>query len=164
MLVQPVGVYAVATVGGPTTRLHVADAIGVGAEHAKKCFRMHGARADFHIVRLLEDAALLDPELGKLKDQVLEMEPLWPFLKFYFNSHVCSKSSRVIKRRSRLCSIQVKETSRNSLTLGSIVRSNSMRSSLSPAKRSASFLAPMGNGFIPARRQFSQKSPGWCTS
>src|ERR1700693_3437111 len=160
MLVQAIGIFAIATVGGPTTRLHVPDAIGAGAEDAKKSFRMHGARADFHVVRLLEDATLLHPELGELQDQVLEGESLRPFLKFYFNSQVCSRSSRVIKRRSRLCSIQVKEASRNSPAMGCIDLSNSMRSSRSPVKRSARSLASWCNGFIPERRHFSQNRPG----
>src|SRR6267378_5506713 len=102
MLVQAIGILSIATVGGPTTRLHVRDPIVAGAEDAKKSFRMHGARADFHVVRLLEDATLLHPELGELQEQVLEGEPFRPLLKFYFNFQVCSKSSRVISRRSRL--------------------------------------------------------------
>src|SRR6266850_2430676 len=138
MLVKAIGIFAIPTVGGPTTRLHVSDAIRTGAEYAEEGFRMHGARADFHIVRLLEDAALLHPELGELQDQILEVESALSFLKFYFNFQVRSKSSRVIRRRSILCSIQVKEASRSSPALGCIDFSNSMRSSRSPVKRSAS--------------------------
>src|SRR6266849_8991301 len=160
MLVEAIGIFAIATVGGPTTRLHVPDAIGIGAQYAKKRFRMHGAGPDFHVVRLLENAALLHPELGELQDQVLEGKSLRPFLKFYFNFQVCSKSSRVIKRRSRLCSIQVKEASRNSPAMGCIDFLNSMRSSRSPVKRSARIRASWCNDFIPERRHFSQKRPG----
>src|SRR6266849_4651875 len=159
MLVEAIGIFAIATVGGPTTRLHVPDAIGIGAQYAKKRFRIHGAGPHFHVVRLLEDAALLHPKLGELQDQVLERKSL-PLLKSYFNFQVCSKSSRVIKRRSRLCSIQVKEASRNSPALGCIDFSNSMRSSRSPVKRSARRRASWCNGFIPERRHFSQKRPG----
>src|SRR5882672_1226221 len=72
MLVEAIGIFAVAAVGGPTTRLHVADAIGVEAKDTEKGFRMHRAGADFDIVRLLEDAALLYPKLGELQDQILE--------------------------------------------------------------------------------------------
>src|ERR1700682_3332354 len=156
MLVEPIGIFSIATVGGPTTGLHVPDAIGTGAEHAEKRFRMHGARADFHVVGLLEDASLLYPELGELQDQVLKVESLRPLLKFYFNFQLCSKSSRVIKRRSRLCSIQVNEASRNSLAPECVVFSNSMRSSRSPVNRSARTLASWCNGIIPERRHFSQ--------
>src|ERR1700738_4778053 len=141
MLVEPIGIFSIATVGGPTTGLHVSDAIGTGAEYAEKRFRMHGARADFHVVGLLEGAALLHPELGELHNQVLKVEPLRPLLKFYFNFQVCSKSSRVIKRRSRLCSIQVNEASRNSSALDCIDLLNSMRSSRSPVNLSARTLA-----------------------
>src|SRR5882762_6696849 len=160
MLVKSIGIFSIATVGGPTTRLHVADAIGAGAEHPEKRFRMHGAGADFHVVRLLEDAALLHPELGELQGQILEVESPLSFLRFYFNFQVCSKSSRVIRRRSILCSIQVKEAARNSPALGCIDLSNSMRSSRSPVKRSARRRASWRKGFIPERRHFSQKRPG----
>src|SRR6267143_5775867 len=160
MLVKAIGIFAVAAVGGPTTRLHVSDAIGTGAEYAEKGFRVHCPRADFHIVRLLEDAALLHPELGELQDQILEVESPLSFLKFYFNFQVCSKSLRVIRRRSILCSIQVKEASRSSPALGCIDLSNSMPSSRSPVKRSARRRATGRKGIIPGRRHFSQKRPG----
>src|SRR6266850_2274547 len=160
MFVKTIGIFSIAAVGGPTARLHVPDARGTQAEYAKEGLRVHGARADFHIVGLLKDATLLHPELGELQDQVLEGEPLRLFLKFYFNFQVCSKSSRVIKRRSRWCSIQVKEASRNSPAMGCIDLQNSMRSSRSPAKRSARSRASWCNGFIPARRHFAQARPG----
>jgi hypothetical protein len=73
MLVKAVGILSIASVGGPTTRLHIPDAIGAGAEYAEKRFRMHGARADFHVVRLLEGAALLHPELRELQNEVLKV-------------------------------------------------------------------------------------------
>src|SRR5882724_11782067 len=160
MLVQTIWVFAVATVGGPTTRLHVPDAIRAGPEYTKKGLRVHCARANFHIVGLLQDAALFRPKLGELQDQILEVVALRPLFKFYFNFQLCSKSSRVIKRRSRLCSIQVNEASRNSLALGCIDFSNSMRSSRSPVKRSARRRASWCNDLAPERRHFSQKSPG----
>src|SRR6266850_28596 len=160
MLVKAVRVFTVATVGGPTTRLHIANAIGTWPKYAEEGLRVHGASADFHVVGLLEDAALLHPELGELQDQILEAESLLPFLKFYFNFQVCSKSSRVIRRRSILCSIQVKQASRSSPALGCIDFSNSTRSSLSAVKRSARRRASWCKGFIPERRHFSQKRPG----
>src|SRR5712664_3867529 len=43
MLVQTIGIFAIAAVGGPTTRLDVGDAIGIGAKDTEKGFRMHRA-------------------------------------------------------------------------------------------------------------------------
>ena len=63
VLVQAIGVLAIATVGGPTARLHVGDTIGSGAQDAEKGFGVHGSRADFDVVRLLENATLLHPEV-----------------------------------------------------------------------------------------------------
>src|SRR5436190_796132 len=59
MLVKTIGVLAVAAVGGPTTGLNIANAIGVRAEHAQESFRVHRARTDFHVVGLLKYATLL---------------------------------------------------------------------------------------------------------
>src|SRR6266852_4046108 len=159
MLIQPVGVLAVAAVGGPTTGLNISDAISVRAEHAQESFRVHCACAYFDVVRLLQDATLLHPELRELQYQILEIEALRSFLKFYFNFQVVSKSSRVIRCRSLWCSIQSSAASRNSLALACMDFSYSMRSSRSPAKRSARFLASKCNGFIPEGRHFSQKRP-----
>src|SRR6267143_2967840 len=142
MLVEAIGILAVAAVGGPTARLDVPDAVRIRAEDAEKRLWVHRAGTDLDIVGLLEDAALLHPELRELQDQVLEGKALRPFLKFYFNSQVISKSLRVTKRRSTLCSIQVKEASRNSPVFNGIDFSNSMRSRRSPVKRSARSIAP----------------------
>ena len=56
VLVEPVGIFAVAAVGWAAARLHVDDAIRIGPEHAQESFRVHRAGADFDIVRLLKDA------------------------------------------------------------------------------------------------------------
>ena len=89
MLVEPIGVFAVATVGGPTGWLHVADAIGCGTEDAEKSFRVHGAGADLGVVGLLEDAALLVPVMHELEDKFLKSESVKLGLgfKFYFSCH-----------------------------------------------------------------------------
>ena len=105
VLVESIGVLAITTVGGPTTRLHVSDAIGLRAENAEKRFRVHRARPHFHIVGLLKHAPLLYPELRELKDQVLEGQPLRPLFKFYFNFQGVSSNSGVVKRRSAFNSI-----------------------------------------------------------
>ena len=63
VLIQPVGVLAVSPVGGPTAGLHVSHAIRSRTQHAQKCFRMHRAGANLHIIGLLQHAALLHPEV-----------------------------------------------------------------------------------------------------
>jgi hypothetical protein len=68
VLVEAIGVLAVATVGGATAGLNVRDSIRRGAENAEERFGMHRAGADLDIVWLLEDATLLDPEMRQLKD------------------------------------------------------------------------------------------------
>jgi len=45
---------AIATVGGPTTGLHVSNAISVWTDTRRNVFWVHGARTDFHVIRLLE--------------------------------------------------------------------------------------------------------------
>ena len=94
MFVEAVGIFAVASVGGPTRGLDVSDAVGSGAEDAEKGFRVHGAGADFGVVGLLEDAALAIPIVHQLQDELLESEAgsLGLRLKFYFSWHVLSSS------------------------------------------------------------------------
>ena len=55
VLVQAIGILAVAAVGRAAAGLHVRDAIRLRTEHAQKRFGAHGARADFHVVRFLND-------------------------------------------------------------------------------------------------------------
>src|SRR4029077_977058 len=155
---------AVTTVGGPTTGLDVTHAVSMRPKHTQKCFRMHCAGANLHIVRLLQHAALSHPKLRELQNQVLEIEALLFFLKFYFSFQALSKSSRVISRRSTWCSIHDSAASRSSLALACMGFSYAIRSSRSPANRSARFRASGCSGFIPGRRHFSQNKPGWCGS
>ena len=114
VLVEAIGIFAVAAVGGPTTRLHVRDAIRSRAENAKECFRVHRAGADFDIVGLLKHAALLHPEMRELQDQILEVRPRIVLLRFYFSFQVVSNSVRVRSLRSVWCSIQSNAASRSS--------------------------------------------------
>src|SRR5215469_10655086 len=109
MLVEAIGIFAVASVGRPTRRLDVSDAVRGRTEDAKKGFGMHGASADFDVVRLVENAALLVPEVRELQDEVLKggAECFWPRFKFYFRFHnrsrivlpFCNLSSPFAKRR-----------------------------------------------------------------
>src|ERR1019366_9498986 len=74
VLEEAVGVLAVAAVGGTARGLRVADFVRLGAKHAEKGFRRHGAGADFDVVRLLQNAAALRPETLQTEEQVLEGE------------------------------------------------------------------------------------------
>jgi hypothetical protein len=74
MLVEAIRILAITTVCGAAARLNVGDSIRCGAEYAEECFGVHCAGADFDIVRLLKDAALLHPEMREFEDQVLEIE------------------------------------------------------------------------------------------
>src|SRR5690242_2011629 len=159
MLVKAVRILAVATVGGPTTGLNVPDAVCLRSKHAQKGFRVHRPCTHFHVVGLLQHAALLHPKLRELQDQILKVKPSRSFLKFYFRFQVVSKSARVVSRRSTWFSIQASAASRNSLTLDCMDFSYAMRSNRSPVNRSARFLASRCKGFIPGRRHFSQKRP-----
>src|SRR5262252_8651836 len=104
MLVESIGVLAVAAVGGPTTRLDIRNTIAARSEHAQEGFRMHRTGADFRVVRLLKNATLLYPKLGERKNQVLKIKPNL-FLKFYFRFQIVSNISRANNFRSVCSSI-----------------------------------------------------------
>ena len=72
VVLQAVGVLAVAAILGPARGLHVAGVPRLGAERAQRRRRMEGAGAHLHVVGLQDDAALLAPELLQGQDQVLE--------------------------------------------------------------------------------------------
>ena len=63
VLLHPVGVLAVAAVGGAAGGHDIGHAVGFGPQHPEKGLGVHGAGADFHVVRLLDDAALAVPEV-----------------------------------------------------------------------------------------------------
>ena len=71
---EPVGILAVAAIGRPPRGLRVAHAIGFGPQHAQKRLRRHGARANFNIERLLEDAAARCPKTLQAEQQLLKGE------------------------------------------------------------------------------------------
>ena len=68
VLVEAIGILAVAAVGGTAAGLHIGDAVRLRAEHAQEGFGAHGAGADLDIVGLLDDAAALRPVLFQLED------------------------------------------------------------------------------------------------
>ncbi len=71
---EAVGVLAVAAVGGTPRGLRIADLIRLGPQHAQKGLRRHGARAHFHVVGLLEDAAALRPKALQAEQKLLKGE------------------------------------------------------------------------------------------
>ena len=72
IVLQPVGVLAIAAVLGAARGLHIGGVPGLGPERAQRGGRMEGARADFHVVGLQDDAALIRPVLLQRQDQALE--------------------------------------------------------------------------------------------
>src|SRR6266446_9881932 len=109
-------------------------------------FQAEDGIRDYKVTGVQTCALPIYPELRELQYQILEIEALRSFLKFYFSFQVLSRNSRVIRRRSLWCSIQSSAASRNSLALACMDFSYSMRSSRSPAKRSARFLASRCSG------------------
>ena len=72
ILLQPVGVFAIAAVGRPPRGLDIGGAPRLGPERAQRRRRMEGAGADLDIVGLQDHAALLRPEALQIEDQRLE--------------------------------------------------------------------------------------------
>ena len=72
IMLQPVGVFAVAAVLGPPRRLHIGRVPPLRAERAQRGGGMKGAGADFHVVGLQDHAALVGPEALQRQDQSLE--------------------------------------------------------------------------------------------
>jgi len=59
VMLQPVGVLAVAAVLGPARGLHVSGVPGSGPECAQCGGGMEGAGADLHVIGLQDDAAIV---------------------------------------------------------------------------------------------------------
>jgi hypothetical protein len=59
VFVEPVGVLAIAPVGGAAAGLHVSDAIRLRSKDAQKCFRRHGTRTYFYVIGFLDDATAI---------------------------------------------------------------------------------------------------------
>ena len=72
IVLQPVGVLAVAAVLGPARRLDIGGLPRLRPERAQRRRRMEGAGADLHVVGLENDAALPRPEILQRQDQALE--------------------------------------------------------------------------------------------
>ena len=72
VMLQAIGVFAIAAVARAPARLHVGRAPRRRAEGAQGRRRVERARAHFDIVRLQDDAALLRPEGVQAQDDLLE--------------------------------------------------------------------------------------------
>ena len=75
MFEEPIRVLPVATVGGPTRRLNVCNAVGLRTQNPEKGFRVHRARSNLDVIRLLNHAPSIAPIFLQLKDQVLKCRP-----------------------------------------------------------------------------------------
>lgn len=75
MLKQAIRIFSVSTVGGPTRRLSIRDAVRVRAQDSEERLRVHRAGTDFNIIRLLKYAPSIAPVLLQLKDEILERRP-----------------------------------------------------------------------------------------
>ena len=75
IMLQPVGVFAVAAVGRSARGLDIGGAPRLRPERAQRRRRMEGARADLDIVGLQDHAALLRPKALQRQDQGLEARP-----------------------------------------------------------------------------------------
>ena len=72
VLVEAVRVLAVAAVGRPARRLHVGDLPRLRPQHAQERLRVHGARADLGVPRLVDEAAALRPVALRAKMMLLQ--------------------------------------------------------------------------------------------
>ena len=72
IVLQPVRVLAIAPVLRPARGLHIGGVPGLRPERAQRGGGMEGAGADFHVIGLQDDAALLGPEILQRQDQPLE--------------------------------------------------------------------------------------------
>jgi len=95
MLIQTIRILAVTPISRPSAGLHERHAVRLRPKNTQERLRMHRARANFHIVRLLQHAILIRPELREAQNQILKIQADIFFLKFYFNFQIFSKSSLV---------------------------------------------------------------------
>jgi len=74
VLIKTIGIFTVAAIRRPARGLHVCDFVGLRTEYSQKCFGSHCARADFDVMRLLQDASPFSPESLQAKDEFLESQ------------------------------------------------------------------------------------------
>ena len=91
VVLQAVGVLAIATVSRTAARLRIAGAPGGGAKRAQERGSVEGARTNLGVVRLHDGAALVSPVVLKGEDHVLERKRAF--------AHIRPSSRRVFRRR-----------------------------------------------------------------
>ena len=74
VMLQAVGVFAIAAILGAARGLHVGSSPGLGAKRAKKSGGMRSAGANFHVIRLQQRATLLAPIMLQGKNDFLKGE------------------------------------------------------------------------------------------
>ena len=72
VLIETVGIFAIAAVRGTAAGLHIGDTVRLRTEHAQERLRAHGAGADFDVVRLLNNAAAVGPVALQLENDLLK--------------------------------------------------------------------------------------------
>ena len=77
VVLQAVGVLAVAAIGGAARGLHVGRVPGLGPDGAQEGGGMEGAGTDLHVQGLEDHAALFGPVLLQGEDQALEGCHVW---------------------------------------------------------------------------------------
>ena len=74
VILVPVRILAVATIGGSATGLNIGRGPVFGANGPEKGSRMESARSYFHIVRLHENAALVCPKRLQRQHKILKRQ------------------------------------------------------------------------------------------
>src|SRR6185503_3139316 len=72
VVLEPVGILAITAVFRPARGLHIGGVPRFRSERAQRGRRMEGAGADFHVVRLQDDAAPVRPILLQREDKALK--------------------------------------------------------------------------------------------
>src|SRR5439155_16507128 len=72
VMLQAIGILAVAAVLWPARRLHIRRVPGLRTDRAQESRRMKGTCADLHVVGLQQHAAAAVPERVQLENQLLE--------------------------------------------------------------------------------------------
>ena len=72
VMLQPVRIFAIAAVLRPPRRLHVGGVPAQRPERPQRCRRVERSGADFHVVRLQDQAAIVRPVVVQRQDQPLE--------------------------------------------------------------------------------------------
>ncbi len=83
VVLQAVGVLAVAPVGGPAAGLHIGHVPGLRPQDPQQGGGVEGAGPHLDIVRLLDDTAPLRPEALQGHQQFLKSHPASPLKKKY---------------------------------------------------------------------------------